>query len=131
MNAFGTGTPARQRGLTFWGWLYVAGTMGLMLLVGIKCVPIYMNNYEVRTALQWAASQPELRDASVFEIRSRIQRRFDSGYVSEIRGRDIQVSRVQKGRQLSVEYRVIEPLFGNLSMVFDFHEQAFLPGESG
>lgn len=133
MNAAMTpiGIPKRQRGLTFWGWLYVILTLGLMLLIGIKCLPIYMNNYEVRSALAWAASQPELRNASVYEIRSRIQRRFDSGYISNIGGRDVQVARVKNGRELSIEYRVVEPLFGNLSLRFDFRETEFLSGESG
>lgn len=119
--------PRRQRGLTFWGWLYVLFTLGVMLIVGIKAVPVYMNNYEVRAVLQWASNQPELRNASMFEIRKRIQKRFDSGYVSNIKGSDVRVKRDKLGRRLSVEYEVHQPLFGNVTLLFEFHESAILP----
>lgn len=119
--------PERQRGLTLWGWLYVLATLGVILMVGIKAVPIYMNNYDIRSTLQWAASQPELRDAPAFEIQERIQRRFDSGYVDNISGRDIKVERVDDGRRLSVKYEVREPLFANLTLLFEFHETAVIP----
>lgn len=117
----------RQRGLTLWGWLYVLATLGVMLIVGIKAVPIYLNNYDIRSTLEWAGNQPELRNAPVFEIQKRIQRRFDSGYVDNIKGTDIKVKRIQGGRRLSVEYEVREPLFGNVTLLFEFQESAVLP----
>lgn len=119
--------PQRQHGLTLWGWLYVLATLGVILLVGIKSLPIYMNNYAIASAVEWAANQPELRDAPAFEIQNRIQRRFDSGYVDNVRGRDIKVTRVDGGRRLRVRYQVREPLFGDVSLLFDFEETAFVP----
>lgn len=117
----------RQRGLTLWGWLYVLATLGVMLMVGIKAVPVYINNYDIRATLEWAGNQPELRNASIFEIQSRIQRRFDSGYVDNVKGKDVKLKRVTGGRQLSVEYEVRQPLFGNVTLLFEFHESAILP----
>lgn len=117
----------RQRGLTLWGWLYVLATMGVILMVGIKAVPVYMNNYDIRSTLEWASNQPELRNASVYEIRGRIQRRFDSGYVDNIKGKDVKVERVEGGRRLSVEYEVRQPLFYNITMLFEFRETAVIP----
>lgn len=125
-----SGMASPQRGLTLWGWLYVLATLGVMLLVGIKAVPIYMNNYEIRSVLTWAAGQDGLRNASAGEIQTRIQRRFDSGYVNNIKGRDIAIKRVERGRELSVEYQVTEPLFGNVSLRFDFRESAVLERDS-
>ncbi|MEQ8798831.1 MAG: DUF4845 domain-containing protein [Salinisphaeraceae bacterium] len=113
--------------MTIWGWLYVLGTLGMIVLVGIKCVPIYVNNYEIKSTLAWAAGQPELRDASAYEIQSRIQRRFDSGYVDNIKGSDVRVKRVENGRELTIAYEREEPLFGDVALLFDFRETAFLP----
>ncbi|MDT0635858.1 DUF4845 domain-containing protein [Spectribacter hydrogenoxidans] len=113
--------------MTIWGWLYVLGTLGMIALVGIKCVPIYVNNYEIRSTLAWAAGQPELRDASAYEIQNRIQRRFDSGYIDNIKGSDVRVKRVENGRELTVIYEREEPLFGDVSLLFDFRETVFLP----
>lgn len=117
----------RQRGLTIWGWLYVLATLGVMLMVGIKAVPVYMNNYDIRATLEWAANQSGLQNAPVPEIQGRIQRRFDSGYVDNIQGRDVQVKRVEGGRRLSVEYEVRQPLVANVILLFEFRESAVLP----
>lgn len=117
----------RQRGLTFWGWLYVLATLGVILMVGIKAVPVYLNNYDIRSTLQWASKQPELRSAHVQEIQSRIQRRFDSGYVDNIKGRDVKVQRIDGGRRLSVEYEVRQHLFANITLLFEFRESAVIP----
>lgn len=120
-------TPNTQRGMTFWSWLYVLGTLGLMLLIGIKSVPVYMNNYDIRSSLVWASKQPELESASAHAIQSRIQRRFDSGYVRNINGRDIKVKRTQDGRLLEVKYEVHKPLFFNIQLLFEFDETALIP----
>lgn len=107
--------------------MYVLGTLGLLLLVFIKSVTVYSNNYDIRSTLTWAANQPELVNASAHEIQQRIQRRFDSGYVNNIKGRDIKIKRVKEGRRLDVEYEVRKPLFYNIILLFDFHETALIP----
>ena len=123
-NAFAR--PQRQRGMTVWSWLYVLGTLGLILLVGIKSLPVYMNNYDIRGALEWAAAQPELHSAPAVQIQRRIQKRFDTGYVDNIHGRDIKVKRTKEGRRISVDYEVRRPLFFNIVLLFDFHESALI-----
>lgn len=117
----------QQLGMTTWGLLYVLVTLGLIGIAVVKSVPVYLNAYEVRTALDWAASQPELRGASAMDIQQRIQRRFSSGYVSNLSGRDIAVQRVDGGRLLSVDYEVRRPLFFNIALTYSFSEQARLP----
>jgi hypothetical protein len=117
-----------QRGMSLWSWLYVLATLGLMLMVGIKAVPVYLNNYDIRATLEWAASQPDLREAPAIEIQERIQRRFDSGYVDNVTGRDVKVKRVDEGRRLSVEYEVRRAIVANVTLLFEFHESAVLPG---
>lgn len=115
-----------QRGITFWGWLYILATLGFILLFSIKSFPVYMNYYDIKSTLEWAAKQPELANASQREIRNRIQRRFDSGYVRNINARDVKLEREKDGRYLSVEYEVREPLFYNIDLVYSFKERVQL-----
>ncbi len=119
-----------QRGMTLWSWLYVLITLGLIGIVVVKSVPVYLNAYDVRATLTWAASQPELRDVSAMTIQQRIQRRFDSGYVDNLSGRDVAIQRVDGARLLSVDYEVRRPLFFNLALVYSFSEQARLDNPS-
>ncbi len=116
----------QQRGMTLWSWLYVLVTLGLIGIAAVKSLPVYLNAYDVRSTLEWAAAQPELRDASAMTIQQRIQRRFDSGYVDNLSGRDVSIQRVDGARLLSVDYEIRRPLFFNLALVYSFSEQARL-----
>lgn len=118
--------------MTIWALIYLLFTAGLLLLVGIKSVPVYMNAYDVRETIEWAAEQPKLKTAPAAEIQQAIQRRFDAGYVDNLNGRDVAVSRVAGGgREISVAYEVRRPLLFNTSLVYSFEERALLTGNDG
>jgi len=123
-------TSKKQWGMSFWSWLYVLATLGLILLVLIKSVTVYTNNFDIRSALTWAADQPELYSAPASEIQKRIQKRFDTGYVRNIKGRDVKIKRTKAGRLLEVKYEVRKPLFFNIILLFDFDETALIPKKS-
>ena len=121
-----------QRGLTLWSLIYVLFTAGLLLLVGIKSVPVYLNAYDIRETIDWASEQPDLMTAPAAQIQSAIQRRFDAGYVDNVKGRDVAVSRVAGGgRELSIAYEVRRPLMFGVSLVYAFEESAPLTGTDG
>ena len=48
-------SPQRQRGMTMWSLIYVLATLGLLLLVAIKSVPVYLTAYDIRETIEWAA----------------------------------------------------------------------------
>lgn len=121
--------PRGQRGMTIWALIYVLFTAGLLLLVGIKSVPVYLTAYDIRETIDWAAEQPDLKMAPAAQIQQAIQRRFDAGYVDNIKGRDAVVERVPGGgREISVAYEVRRPLLFNISMIYSFEEKAPLTG---
>jgi len=120
--------PSAQRGMTIWSLFYVLVTLGLIGLVAAKSLPVYLNAYDVRETIEWAAAQPKLVNASAPEIQAAIQRRFDAGYVTNINGRDVAVSKVAGGREISVVYEVRRPMLFNVSLVYAFEEKARLTG---
>lgn len=124
--------PRAQRGMTIWALIYLLFTAGLLLLVGIKSVPVYLTAYDIRETIEWAAEQPDLKTAPAAQIQQAIQRRFDAGYVDNIKGRDVAVERVAGGgREISVAYEVRRPFLFNISMVYAFEEKAPLTGNDG
>jgi hypothetical protein len=95
--------------------------IGLILIFAIKSFPVYMSHYQVFNALEWAANQQELTRAPVSEIRKRIGRKFDTGYVRHITRDDIVVKRKPGGiRTIGVKYEVRKPLFYNIDLVYKF-----------
>lgn len=113
----------RQRGLTLWGWLFVIGVFAFVMFAGIKSFQKYVEYYDVKTVMEWAASQPELYKAPPNEIRNRMQRRIDAGYVKVVKARDIKVRRIKGAgdqRELHVNWEVREPFFFNIDVIYKF-----------
>lgn len=117
----------RQRGVSLYGWMVIIALIGFFSMLGMKCVPVYLKHYEVVSVLEWASNQPELKSAHPLEIRDRIQRRFDAGYVVFLTARDIQVKKTREGRRfLEVKYDRQIPFFYNIELLFHFHHVAYL-----
>ncbi len=55
------------------------------------------------------------------EIMASFNRRADTGYVTVIKGSDLAIDKNSAGETVaSVQYQVIKPLFGNVSVLIDF-----------
>lgn len=122
------GVMRRQQGMTLWSLLYVLITLGLIGIVSAKSVPVYLNAHEVRAALDEVAAAPAMADASAGQIQAAVQKHFDAGYVSNVRGRDVTVTRTGDKRQLEILYQERRPLFYNLSLVYSFDAKALIQG---
>lgn len=125
------GAAHRQTGMTIWSLLYVLLTLGLIGLVAAKSLPVYLNAYDIRSTIEAVAADPAIKNASAVEIQRAVQRRFDAGYVDNIKGKDVAVKRVTNGREISVAYEVRRPMLLNVSLVYSFEEHARLASGDG
>lgn len=114
--------PRAQRGMGLWSMLFVFLVIGFVALVTIKCVPIYLNQLEVQTAVKDVAADSTNSTASPFEIRRALQRRFDIDDISHLKVKDIKVQRADNTREISYDYSVTVPLFANISLVMQFKD---------
>lgn len=115
--------PNRQRGVSLYGWIFILGTLAVVLIVGMKSFPIYMNDLSIKNTLAWAGEQPELAKATPLSIRRAIQRRMDTGYISHIKTSDIKVVRVEGAgnkRAMKLDYEVRVPMMFNVDWVYKF-----------
>lgn len=128
MNA--PAAPIQQRGMTLWSLLYVLITLGLIGIVAAKSVPVYLNAHDVQATLDEVAAAPAMANASAGQIQAAVQKHFDAGYVSNVSGRDVSVTRVDRKRQLEILYEVRRPLFFNLSLVYSFDARALIDGRN-
>ena len=42
----------KQRGATFWQWLFIGGMVGIFLYVGMILTPVYIESMSVKKALK-------------------------------------------------------------------------------
>lgn len=113
-------TPASQRGLGWFGMLFVLGTVAFLAIVTIKVGPLYMNQMTVERIVKRVAGDPSMANADPAQIRESLQRGWDVDYVDQLEPRDIKIKRTQSGRMLSYEYEARVNLFYNIYVVVLF-----------
>lgn len=109
-----------QRGMGMWGLMFVLLVIGFVALVTMKCLPIYLNQLKVETAINAIVDESQYASASPFEIRRALQKRWDVDDVKHLKTKDVKIQRTDNTRTLSYDYSVQVPLFANISIVIRF-----------
>jgi len=112
----------KQRGLTFISLTLVLGLIAFFTLLVLKIGPLYLNNRNVVSSLADLKNMPDLVNKSKTDIRASLDKRFNLSYVEGVHGEDITVVAQPGYVKVDVEYERIEPIFGNLSVLVQFHE---------
>jgi hypothetical protein len=125
------GMRSRQRGLGWFGLLFVLGVIAFTAIVVVKCLPIYLNQMKIASSVNKVASDPGNGRAEPQQLRSALQRYWDIEDINYLEPRDIKIKRTSSGRFLSYEYEARERLFYNISIVIDFAEDVPLKNVQG
>jgi hypothetical protein len=97
--------------------------IAFFVLLGIRLLPVYIENFKIVSALKRAAENPGNIEKSVAEIRAGLDRSWGIDDVTAVSGSDVEVSREAGSLILSVEYEVREPMVGNIDLLVSFKEQ--------
>lgn len=130
-------TPAgRQRGISFIGFLFMAGLVAFFALVGMKLLPLYNEAFKVTNSMKSVAGMSNIADQSAADIRKLILRNFEVQDVDEFSERNIRehltVTPVADGtREMTFTYESRTPLFGNLDVVMNYEKTISIPGSGG
>jgi predicted membrane protein len=113
----------RQRGMTFIGWMIILGLIAFFTLLGLKIIPIYLENYKMKSILESLKEEPLITQKTPREIMKLLRRRFNINYVDTYRADDI-VKIKKEGGKVSVEiiYEHRANVLGNLDVVASFHD---------
>jgi len=112
-----------QSGLTMLGFLFVAAVVLVVVIVGFRVTPAYIEYYSVQKALEEAlVNAKDLNSAA--EIRAAFQRRADAGYIESVTGKDIDVVKGKNEVTASATWTRKLPLVGNVSLFLDFDASA-------
>lgn len=115
--------PSRQRGLGWFGLLFVLAALGLSAIIIVKSSPLYLNQMKVARAVQRIVDNPENSRASATQIRQSLQRSWDIDDITQILPSDIKVVRTSHGRVLRYDYEARVHLFYNISIVIEFSDE--------
>ncbi len=118
--------PARQQGLTFLSWIFVLAIAVFFVLIGIKMVPTYLENFAIKDVLENVAHDRTIRDMSKRQIKESLLKRFRINGVYEFNRDDIHIDKTRQGRKIRVEYEVRKPVAGNVSVVMSFSDSLLI-----
>jgi len=113
----------RQKGLGWFGLMFIFGVIAFVSIVGLKCFPIYMNQFKLMSTLNKVAKEFNVGngdDAAGLALRKSLQRYWNIDDITRIQPKDIKIKRTERGRFLSYDYEARERLFYNIYIVIHF-----------
>jgi hypothetical protein len=116
---------ARQKGITFIGWLFLLVPVAIVGYSGIRLAPKYLTYMKVVKALkQTAADYTSGETVNPTAIRSALYRRFDVDSIVYPTVESVVVRRDGEHWVISADYEEAAPLFGNISLLVNFSTAA-------
>jgi len=108
-----------QDGVSLMGLVVVSALLIVVALVGMKIVPAYMEFLSVKKVLTSMKQEP-LDTMTASEIKKSFDKRATIAYISVVKGSDLTIEKTSSGTAVNVEYQVIKPIAGNISVLMDF-----------
>ncbi|MGA8707417.1 MAG: DUF4845 domain-containing protein [Steroidobacteraceae bacterium] len=113
-----------QRGITFIGWLILLVPVAVVGYAGIRVIPMYLNAMNVSKALSLVAADAKSSSMSnPVILRTSIEKNFDVQSIEHPSPKDLDVHREGDHMVIIADYEDVAPLFGNISLLLQFHKQ--------
>ena len=113
--------PQRQQGLAMGGWLLLIVVFGMVITMGMKLVPLYMDHNTISGVLDGMAAEDGLSGKRKSELHSMIQQRFKINNVRDFKVKDnIEIKRTKNGTEVVMDYEIRQNLFYNVDLVTYF-----------
>ena len=110
-----------QRGAGFFGMLLMMTGLVLIVILGLKVVPAYMEYFTVQKAVSTVAKT----GGSPADIRRNFDKQANVDYFDVINGQDLQIT---PNGPVGFAYTKHIPLFANVSLVIEFQGSSMSSG---
>ena len=117
-----------QRGVTFLGWIMLLIPVALVVYAVIRLTPVYLNYMRVARSLERLPQQEtDPQNINATSLRSSLDKSFDIETIEFPSTKDIDIHRDGDHWAAIADYQDVAPLFGNLSILVQFHKEVDLP----
>lgn len=110
----------RQRGMTAIGFILIAALVGLVGYGGIRLLPVYMTQMQIRQLLADLKTENDGNSASPARLQAEIGKRLDIDAITFPKRQDFVITKTDGGLLVSVAYEDSVPYLGNLSLTTTF-----------
>jgi hypothetical protein len=116
-----SGARSKQRGLSVTGLILVSIVLVLVLIMGFKVVPVYLEYNTVQRLFKSMAEDPTLKNARRADLERAWALRTAVDDIRSFSGDLIEYEKTPDGWLISASYSVKVPLFRNVAACLDFH----------
>lgn len=106
--------------MTTLGMVFLVAFLGLFAFAIIRLIPVYLNYMKVVGAIDGVFEEFDGQSAKAAEIRRSISNRFNVESVSQINHREVSVTSVDGGLEVSAIYDHSTPFISNISFTVHF-----------
>ena len=129
MNIFSDPTSIKQRqaGMTTIGLMLVLGVIGIVALSAIRIIPIYLDNFTVRSVLEATRDDQRVDAKSKAAIWDSIKKRLYINEVRIIKRENVEIVRGNGETTVTIAYESRRPYLGPLFIGGSFTESVVIP----
>jgi Domain of unknown function (DUF4845) len=109
-----------QRGMTMWGTAFVIGVVVFFMFLLFKLLPVYFEDFKVKTAMDGLAKEANASPMSRAELVERLSKRFDVDNVTTVKPTQVVIQQQGRAQMLRLNYEVVVPLAYNVSALLEF-----------
>lgn len=109
-------TQCKQHGLSLIGFIFTAGIMALVVVLGMKVVPTVVEYAAIKKAIANAAASA----TSARDIQTSFDRQATAGYIDSVSGKDLEITKTENGFEVSVAYEKRIELLGPTSLLINY-----------
>ena len=112
----------QEQGMTLISYIFVLLFIGFFVMLILKITPIYLDHNKVVNSLAGLKDTLDLEKKSIYAIKKNLDKRLNLNFVYDVTAEDITVVKRGNYVRVDIEYEVVEPLVGDLSLLAQFHD---------
>ena len=112
----------RQRGMSSFGWIAVAGIFGFLVITFFKVFPMYYENFKLKTAMEALQLDTSIDSKSKRALWESLQKRLYINEVRSITREHVTMDRKDGKTTVTVTYELRDDYVGNLFIGGSFSE---------
>ena len=110
----------RQRGIGFIGLIFIFAVAAVVLLLGLKLVPVYIEFFSVKKVISAMGKSEEAKTGTVAEIRKSFSRRAVIDNIQAVTGDDLEVTKEGGETIIVAAWQHKVALFTGYTLLVDF-----------
>lgn len=112
--------------MTGLGWLTVLFLVGFFAMLAFRLVPVYLENYSVKSVLKSFKDEPLITKQDKRKILSMVLARLNTNGVKDIKRDMVKIEQKPGILKIHIDYFVRKPMVGNIEVIITFDEEVEL-----